>query len=149
MNDRQRCLRDVARAAVSALSVGELTDFDDLMDAYASDPRAARRAGRVRAEPTGSAGGLAIQALTLVVTGVAVDIAADLTRDASRKGWSKLRRRIRRTSPGIDEAVPPLPTQQVEQARSAGVAAARRMGTDDVEAERITDAVLTAWAPPD
>ncbi len=150
-------VRDIARAAVATMSPDDLVDFDELVDAYADDPKAALRAGRARAEPTASASAVTMHALTVVAIAVACDLSSDLVKAGARQGWRTARPRLARifpwrkrsTNPRLTDAIAPeLLLDQVPEARTRAVETARRMGVPEETAVAVASAVINAWVAP-
>jgi len=134
-------VRAVSRTVVAALAPEELPDLEVRMTAYEESPSALRKAVRRSDAPGGSG------AAPLLTTGVitAVDaaltkIAQDITGGAA-KGRGRLWRRRRAVAAVPLEA---LDTAELEQAREAALAAARRTGLRPRRAELIADATVGA-----
>jgi hypothetical protein len=134
-------VRAVSRTVVAALAPEELPDFEVRMTAYEESPSALRKAVRRSHAPGGSG------AAQLLTTGVITAVDAALTKIAqdtiggATKGRGRLWRRRRALAAVPLEA---LDTAELEQAREAALAAARRTGLRPRRAELIADATVGA-----
>jgi hypothetical protein len=136
-------VRAVSRTVVAALAPEELPDFEVRMTAYEESPSALRKAVRRSHGPGGSGSGAAQSLTTGVITAVdaALTTIAQDTTGGAAKGLGRLWRRRRAVAAVPLEA---LDTAELEQAREAALAAARRTGLRPRRAELIADATVGA-----